>query len=149
MSRDFNHVSILGRLVRDIEIKQINQDLQVANFSIANNYEKRDRTGNRTEMASFFDCEMWRGFQPIKQYLVKGKQILVSGELRQDRWEDDQGRTRSKVKLLVNNIQLLGGNGNNGNGANSPNASYQQQNFSKQADPYGQNDPFKDDVIPI
>jgi len=52
----------------------------------------------------------------VYQYLVKGKQVAVEGELRQDRWEQD-GQNRSKVEILANNVQLLGGG--QGSGASS------------------------------
>ncbi|MFQ3547219.1 MAG: single-stranded DNA-binding protein, partial [Termitinemataceae bacterium] len=55
------------------------------------------------------DVVLWgRSGETLNQYLVKGKQVAVEGELRQDRWEQD-GQNRSKVEILANNVQLLGG----------------------------------------
>ena len=61
----------------------------------------------------------------MNQYLVKGKQVGVDGELRQDRWEQD-GQNRSKVEIVANNIQLLGGGPGGANSGYSPGGGYQE-----------------------
>jgi single-strand DNA-binding protein len=105
---DINHVVLVGRLTRDAEIKYTNSGTAVSKFGLAVN--RRRKSGDQwTEEANFFDCVVWgRVAEALTPYLVKGKQVGVQGELRQNRWEQD-GQRRSKVEVNVSNIQLLGG----------------------------------------
>ncbi len=115
MAKDINAVFIVGRLTRDAELKYLNNGTAVCDFSIAVNRLKRSGDQWDSE-ASFFDITMFGPrTEKIVQYLLKGQQIAVNGELRQDRWEKD-GQTRSKVKIIANDIQLLG-KGNSGGGS--------------------------------
>jgi single-strand DNA-binding protein len=104
---DINHVVLVGRLTRDAELKYTAGGQAVCKFSIAIN--RRRKSGDQwVDEANFFDIVLWgRQGESLNQYLVKGKQVGIDGELRQDRWEQD-GQNRSKVEIVANNIQLLG-----------------------------------------
>ena len=105
---DINHVTLVGRLTRDAELKYTNSGMAVSRIGIAIN-QRRRRDDQWVDEAHFFDCVVWgRTAEALNPYLVKGKQVGIEGQLRQDRWEQD-GRTRSKVEISVNNLQLLGG----------------------------------------
>jgi single-strand DNA-binding protein len=110
---DLNHVILIGRLTRDAELRYTAGGQAVCKFSIAVN--RRRKNGDQWEdEANFFDIVLWgRQGESLNQYLVKGKMIGVEGELRQDRWQQD-GQNRSKVEIVANNIQLLGGSGGAG-----------------------------------
>jgi single-strand DNA-binding protein len=97
----------------------------VCKFSIAVN--RRRKNGDQWEdEPNFFDIVVWgRQGESLHQYLVKGKMVGVDGELRQDRWQQD-GQNRSKVEVIANYLQLLGGSGGSGGGA-----SYGPQNGSQ------------------
>ncbi|MDR1419190.1 MAG: single-stranded DNA-binding protein [Treponema sp.] len=114
---DLNHVTLIGRLTRDAELKYTSGGQAVCKFSIAVN--RRRKNGDQWEdEPNFFDIVLWgRQGESLNQYLVKGKMIGVDGELRQDRWQQD-GQNRSKVEIVANNLQLLGGS------ASSPSGSY-------------------------
>jgi single-strand DNA-binding protein len=105
---DLNHVVLIGRLTRDSELKYTANGQAVCKFSIAVN--RRKKNGDQwVDEPNFFDIVLWgRQGETLNQYLVKGKLVGVDGELRQDRWEQD-GQNRSKVEIIANNIQLLGG----------------------------------------
>jgi single-strand DNA-binding protein len=105
---DLNSVALIGRLTRDAELKYTAGGQAVCKFSIALN--RRKKNGDQWEdEANYFDIVLWgRQGESLSQYLVKGKQIGVDGELRQDRWQQD-GQNRSRVEIVANNIQLLGG----------------------------------------
>jgi single-strand DNA-binding protein len=105
---DINHVVLVGRLTRDAELKYTANGQAVCKFSIAVN--RRKKQGDQwVDEANFFDIVVWgRQGESLNQYLVKGKLIGIDGELRQDRWEQD-GQNRSKVEVVANNLQLLGG----------------------------------------
>lgn len=132
---DVNQVTLIGRLTRDAELKYTSNGFAIASFAIAVN--RRRKNGDQwVEEASFFDINLFgKSAEALKQYLVKGKQIAIEGELRQDRWEQD-GQPRSKVVVIANNVQLLGGNQGSSStqgGAEGYRPEYQQKNASYQA----------------
>jgi single-strand DNA-binding protein len=104
---DINHVVLVGRLTRDVELKYTNTGFAIANLSLAvNRRVKKDDTWQ--DEGNFFNCVLiGKRAEALAQYLVKGKQIGIQGELRQDRWEQ-AGQPRSRVEIFVNDIQLLG-----------------------------------------
>ena len=131
---DVNHVIIIGRLTKDILLKFTSGGMAIGSFSIAVN--RRTKKGDQwVEEASFFDVSLFgKSAEGLAQYLTKGKQVAVEGELRQDRWQQD-GQPRSKVTIAANNVQLLGGNDAKGQ---------QKQDAGYQADYRA--DSFPDDI---
>jgi len=116
MSEDLNRVILVGRLVRDSELQYTNSGYPVCKMSLAVN--RRVKKGdNYEDEGNFFDLVLWgkRG-ESLNQYLIKGQQIAVEGQLKQDRWEQD-GNKRSRVVIELSNVQLVGSrsNGDNGN----------------------------------
>lgn len=107
---DVNHVILIGRLTRDAELKYTSGGSAVCKFALAVN--RRVKQGEQwVEEANFFDIVLWgKSGESLKQYLVKGKQVAVEGELHQNRWEQD-GQARSKIEINAENVQLLGGTG--------------------------------------
>ncbi|MDR2246216.1 MAG: single-stranded DNA-binding protein [Treponema sp.] len=120
---DINHVVLVGRLTRDAELKYTAGGQAVCKFSLAIN--RRRKSGEQwVDEANFFDIVLWgRQGEALNQYLVKGKQVGIDGELRQDRWEQD-GQNRSKVEIVANNLQLLGGGPGGGGGGYTPGGGY-------------------------
>jgi single-strand DNA-binding protein len=111
---DINQVVLVGRLTRDAELKSIASGQSVCKFSIAVN--RRRKNGDQWEdEPNYFDVVVWgRQGESLHQYLLKGKMVGVAGELKQDRWQQD-GQNRSKVEIVADNLQLLGGNPGSGN----------------------------------
>jgi len=108
---DMNSVTLTGRLAGDAELKSTASGQTVCRFTVAVNRSVKKGDGRENE-AGFFDVNLWGKLgESLKQYLTKGKQVAVSGELRQERWEQD-GNKRSRVLIVAGNVQLLGGNGN-------------------------------------
>ena len=132
---DLNHVILIGRLTRDADLKYNNNGYPIASFSVAVN-RSRKQGDQWVEEANFFDITLFgKSAENLKPYLVKGKQVAIAGELRQDRWEQD-GQSRSKVVIVANNIQLVGGNtgssGGNAGGYNQNTAGQNTQRSSYQ-----------------
>lgn len=159
---DVNHVILIGRLTRDSELKYTSGGMAVCKFAIAVN--RRKKSGEQwIEEASFFDIVLWgRSGETLNQYLVKGKQVAIEGELHQNRWEQD-GQSRSKIEIMANNVQLLGGNtgaqgsGAQGSGAQSGGSSYSGNSYSgsgtnpsyqKRQDSTSGSMPAADDSVP-
>ena len=140
---DVNHVVLIGRLTRDAELKYTNTGFAVSKLSIAVNRRKKSDAG-WTEEVSYFDVVLWgKVAEALNQYLVKGKQIAVDGELRQNRWEQD-GQNRSKVEISANNIQLLGGGG--GGGGKGPSQAGEGMPAGNTEPSYSSEDKFEDDI---
>jgi len=125
---DTNCVVLVGRLTRDAELKTTSSGFAVSNFSIAVNYRKKQGDGWE-DVANFFDITLFgKQAETLHQYLVKGKQVAISGELRQDHWQQD-GQNRSKVVINANSVQLLGnGNSNGGNSNGNSNSNHNSDN---------------------
>lgn len=106
-SRDLNSVSIIGRLTRDSEYRVSNSGTPVSNFSIAVN--RRRKSGEDwVDEVNFFDVVfMGKAAERINQYLVKGRQIAIMGELHQRTWQNADGEKRSSVEIWAQEIQLL------------------------------------------
>ena len=118
---DINQVVLVGRLTRDAELKYTNTGTAICKMAIAVN-RRRKSNDQWIDEASFFDIVLWGKLgETLSQYLVKGKQVGVVGELRQNKWEQD-GQPRSKVEVVASNIQLLGGRseGSKSGGNNEP-----------------------------
>ncbi len=115
---DINHVVLVGRLTRNAELKYTNSGQAVCKFAIANN-QRRKKDDQWTDEAHFFDIVLWgKTAESLNQYLVKGKQIGIEGQLRQNRWEQD-GQQRSKVEIVASNVMLLGSRGGSQSGDES------------------------------
>lgn len=110
--KNINTVTLVGRLTRDSELKQTSAGFSILGFSIANNYSKK--AGDSWEdQANFFNCKMFgKRAESLAQYMTKGQQVAVSGELRQERWEQE-GQTRSSVVIIVHDVELIGGKDGN------------------------------------
>lgn len=111
---DINRLAIIGRLTRDPEnLAYTAGGTARLNISIAVNRSEK-RGGEWADKASFFDVTVWgKTAESIKPYLSKGKQVAVDGYIDQQRWEKD-GQKFSRVVIVANSVQLLGGKDGNG-----------------------------------
>ena len=132
MANDINLVVLLGHLTRDPEIKYTNTGAAVLNFSIAVN--RRKKSGDSwTDEVSYFDIQLWgKAAEILNNYLSKGKQVAIKGELRQSRWTQD-GQSRSKVYVNAETVQMLSDSQGGSQGKNkhrSQGTNQNQQNRS-------------------
>lgn len=102
-----NQVILMGNLTRDPELRDAGSS-QVAKFTLANNRRWKNAAGEQQEEVSFIDCEIWgRRAEVLNQYVSKGQRLLVRGEIRQDRWEDNEGNNRSKLYVAVEDFDFI------------------------------------------
>ena len=114
MANDINHVVLVGRLTRDAELRFANSGTAICHFSIANNYSRKQGDA-WTEETNYFNCTIFgRRAEALHKYLTKGTQVAVDGSLRFSKWEQD-GQTRTKVEVHVNEFQFMGGGRDGGN----------------------------------
>jgi single-strand DNA-binding protein len=133
---DTNQVVLVGRLTRDAEIKYTTSGKAVTKFSLAvNDWYK---AGEGRKKVSFFEIVLWGKLaESLDKYLIKGKQIVVTGKLTQERWQNN-GENRSRVTVTAVTIQLLGGGS-----SNSDNADQKQESYSADA----ADDGYVDDIL--
>jgi len=126
MSFEINNLTLSGNLTRDSKLKQVGAT-SVLNFSIAvNNDYLKD--GQKVEQSYFFDCVVWgKRATSLEQFLKKGSKVAIAGSLKQDRWQDQDGKNRSKCKINATNVVLMGGKPEANNQQN-----YNQQNYNQQ-----------------
>lgn len=102
----YQQVIIHGNLTRDAEVRQVGQS-QVAKTGVAVSEKFRKQDGTTGENTEFFDIELWDK-TPVYPYLKKGQQVLVIGQFRTEKWQDQNGQPRESKKVRVNTIQLCG-----------------------------------------
>ena len=118
--KDTNITTQVGRLTREADLKYLQSGTAVLEFSIANNYSKKDSSGNWVDETNYFDVSYFgKGAEAVSKYIAKGKQVCVVGSLRQERWEKD-GDKRSKVKIMADTVQLLGSKGDSAPAEHAP-----------------------------
>jgi len=113
-----NRFELAGNLTRDAELKYTNSGLPVCTFSIAENYKKKAGE-NYEDAVSYYDLVLFgkRG-ESLNQYLLKGTPTVVFGRMQQDRWENE-GAKKSKIKLVVEDVKLMGSGKQNNQGVQS------------------------------
>lgn len=117
----YSSVTILGNLGRAPETRELGVDKSVTSFSLAVNETWKNANGEKQERTNWFDCEAWgQTGKVIAQYTDKGHPLFVTGRLRHEVWEKDDGTKGSKVKILVDGFRLLKGRDNNGDTDNPP-----------------------------
>lgn len=136
--RGFNKVVLMGNLTRDPELRTTPNGSNVASFSLAVNRTWKNAQGEQQEAVDYVDCNIWgKPAEIITQYMKKGSGILVSGRLQQRSWEQE-GQKRSKVEVVVEDFNFVGGGGGNDSGSgsyqnNSSNDSNDTESPSKSA----------------
>lgn len=109
----FNQVTLMGNVTRDPQLKEL-PSTKVAEFGIAVNRVYRTQAGEDKEETCFIDCVAFgKTADVIGQYCKKGKPLFVQGRLKQDLWEDKTGAKRSKLSVIVENFQFIGGKDGN------------------------------------
>ncbi|KAF5030974.1 MAG: single-stranded DNA-binding protein [Spirochaetales bacterium] len=146
MANDLNVVALVGRLTRESELRYSNGGMAICRFSIAVNRRKRTADNRWEDEANFFDCTMFgKSAESINQYLEKGRQVSIIGELRQSRWEQD-GQSRSRVEIAVNSLQLLSSPGS-ADGRNE--RSYGEQPVARNQGSYSPRPSAKPESVPM
>lgn len=102
---------LLGNLTRDPEIKYTPKGTAITDISLAINHNYTTDSGEKRETVTFVDVTLWgRTAEIVGEYCKKGNSLFVEGRLQLDTWDDKTtGQKRSKLKVVGDNIQLLGG----------------------------------------
>jgi single-strand DNA-binding protein len=105
----YNRVVMIGNLTRDPEYKQLTSGQAVCRLGLASNRQFKNRqTGNAVQEVCYIDIDVWGPqAESCRQYLAKGRPILVEGRLKLDTWEDPNGQNRSKHTIVADRVVFL------------------------------------------
>jgi len=126
----FNRVILVGNLTRDVELKYTAGNTAVTEVGLAVN-DRVKKNNEWVDETTFVDVTLWgRSAEVASEYLSKGSSVLIEGRLKLDTWEKD-GQKRSKLHVIGERMQMLGGRGagaggsggGNGGGARSSSSS--------------------------
>ena len=99
-----NHITIMGRLVRDPELRRTGSGIAVASFTVAVDRDFGGRDGGERE-TDFIDCVAWRQTgEFVSKYFTKGSMIVVSGRLQIRSWNDKDGNKRRTAEVVADNV---------------------------------------------
>lgn len=103
-----NTVQLAGNLTRDPELKEVAGNT-LASFGLAINRKYKTKSGETKEECTFVDVTSWgRQAELVGQYLTKGRNCLIEGNLKLEQWEKD-GQKRSKISVTANRVHFIGG----------------------------------------
>ena len=98
-----NHITIMGRLTRDPELRRTGSGIAVASFTVAVDRDYSGRDGGEKE-PDFIDCVAWRqSGEFVSKYFRKGRMIVVSGRLQIRSWKDKDGNNRRSAEVIADN----------------------------------------------
>lgn len=107
MSKNINTVVIAGRTTKDPEIKVTPGGTTVLSLLLAVNDTKKNAQGEWEDVVDFFDCVLFgKRAESLAQYIPKGSKLTINGRLHQDRWQGQDGTNRSRVSIIVQDIEL-------------------------------------------
>ena len=142
-----NHITIMGRLTRDPELRRTGSGIAVASFTVAVDRDFGGRDGGEKE-TDFIDCVAWRQTgEFVSKYFTKGSMIVVSGRLQIRSWTDKEGGKRRTAEVVADNVYFgesrrsnegnssYGGNAYGGNSYGAPAAPAYGGGYSAPAAP--------------
>ena len=104
----FNKIMIVGYLGRDPELRYTPQGTPVCDFSIATSERRKDKSGDLQEVTTWFRVSLFgRQAELASQYLTKGRQVYVEGQLSQREWTDRDGGARTTLEVRGTDVQFL------------------------------------------
>ena len=124
-----NRVMISGNLTRNAELRSTQQGTSVLTFGVAvNDRRQNQQTGEWEDVPNFVDCVVWGNrAEALADILKKGLKVAVDGSLRYRSWEADDGSKRSKLEVVVREVELMTPRGDR------PQAQRQQSRYPQQA----------------
>lgn len=107
MANDINNVVLVGRMTKDFELKFTSGGMAIGKISLAvgRSVKKNEQWTNES---SFFDVTIFGKYaETLNKWLHKGSRVAVKGELRQERWQDKEGKAQSRVGIVADEVQNL------------------------------------------
>ena len=133
----FNRVIIMGNLTRDVELRYTPSSMAVCDIGLAVNDRRKGANGEWVDETTFVDVTIFgRTAEVAGEYLKKGSPVLIEGRLKLDQWETNDGQKRSKLKVVCEKMQMVGGKaGGGGGGGGGRGSSHQDEGFDDGSQP--------------
>ena len=133
-----NRVNISGNLTRDPEMRATQAGTSILTFGVAVNDRRRNpQTGEWEDYPNYIDCVVFGNrAEPLSRFLSKGTKVAIEGKLRWSQWERD-GQKRSKIEVIVDELEFMSSRNGNGNGNQGYGQSYGQSYNQAPAQSYG------------
>ena len=143
-----NHITIMGRLVRDPELRRTGTGIAVASFTVAVDRDFSGRDGGEKE-TDFIDCVAWRQTgEFVSKYFTKGSMIVVSGRLQIRPWTDKEGNKRRTAEVVADNV-YFGESRRSNEGGSFNGGSYGNNKTFRPKDITGRYDDLESEVIEV
>ncbi len=151
--RSLNKVQLIGNLTRDPEMRYTTNGSPVVTFGMATNKSWKDQQGNVKEAAEFHNIVAWNKIAEIcQQLLAKGMKVYIEGSLTTRSWESEDGSTRYKTEVRVDDMILLDSKGREGAGIDQSEASQEdeiKEESTKVEEEETDEDPLEDSDLPF
>jgi single-strand DNA-binding protein len=144
---DLNMVQVIGRLGKDPEMHYTASGAAIANVTVATGAKWKDKqTGEQKEKTEWHRVVFFQRLaEVVGEYLKKGSQVYVKGQLQTRKWTDKDGQDRYTTEIVGQEMQMLGSRADNAGSGDQPSG---EGGFRKPEDKKGEND-FSDDDIPF
>ena len=101
-----NHITIMGRLARDPEIRYTQSQIPVANFTLAVERDFKDDKNQRG--VDYIDCISWKsGAEFVQKYFHKGEMMIATGRIQQRKWKDKDGNNRNSFEVVTDSTYFV------------------------------------------
>ena len=105
-----NKVILLGNVGKDPDVRHLDKDITVANFTLATSESYTSRNGEKVTTTEWHNIVVWRGLaKVVEQYVKKGDRLYLEGRIRTRSWDDKEGNKRYTTEIYVDNMEMLGG----------------------------------------
>ena len=106
----FNKVILVGNLTRDPDLRVTNSGLSICKIGLAVNRNYTTKDGDSKDETTYVDIDAFgKQAEVLSKYMQKGKPLMVEGRLKLDQWESNEGQKRSKLGVVLENFQFIGG----------------------------------------
>ena len=132
-----NHITIMGRLVRDPELRRTGTGIAVASFTVAVDRDFSGREGGERE-TDFIDCVAWRNTAEfVSKYVTKGRMVVVSGRLQIRSWNDKDGNKRRTAEVVADNVYFADSKRDGDSGSSYGGNAYGGNSYAAPAPSFG------------
>ena len=127
---------LIGHLGADPEVRHLEQNQVVSNLRLATNRSYNNKAGEKVEETEWHRVVCWGKLAEItEQYLHKGSLVYIEGRLTTRQWQDKEGNERYTTEIRCDNLQMLGGKGDEMPGVDRPEYTQEQSSEPKKIDP--------------
>ncbi len=106
----FNKVILIGNLTRDPDLRVTNTGLSICKLGLAVNRNYTTKEGDSKDETTYVDIDAFgKQAEILSKYMQKGKPLMIEGRLKLDQWESSDGQKRSKLGVVLENFQFIGG----------------------------------------